>query len=256
VVVTYQDVVRANGALAAWALVEPSGATFAPYIGGTSLTASGIVTYQDTGPFVPSFGVKESVGGKIHLPFILTVAPPVTNECWIKLSALPVTTYELLIRAGSTGGNGNGFYVDPAANHLIYTSTTTGAIDTGFVWPDTNWHLFTWSSSSGSVISAYVDGSIVWRQGVTLPTAPSPNNIGYGCDANTDSSKNVVSVAYPAFYPLELTPSSAYATFLAATDPGAALAYVTNAAGAGLQQVETQLQLVLGYVAKVFQNAP
>jgi len=251
-VVTYQDVLRANGALGSWALTEAAGAVFAPWLGGTNLAGGGVTTYRDAGPFAASFGLKLGVGGFLHLPFSTVVSPPVTQEAWFKLNALPVTSYELLLRAGVTGTNGNGFYVDPAANHVIYTSISTGAVDTGVVWPDLNWHLFTWSSSSGNILSIYLDGVVRWRNGVATPSSPAPNTLGFGSDGSADNSHNIVTLAYPTFYPTELSPSSVYATFLASTDPDSAMGYTTNGAGVAGTANSLLLNQILAAVQRTF----
>lgn len=249
---TYQDVVQANGALGAWALTEAAGGVFAPYLGGTSLTGGGVTGYRDPGPFAGSFGLRVGVGGNLRLPFATVVQPPVTNEAWFKLSTFPPAPYAYLLRAGTLGSSGNGFYVDPAARHVFYTAPVTGPIDTGFVWPDLNWHLVDWSSSAGNVLSLYVDGQIVWRVAVGSPGPPTPNVLGYGCDGNADNEKQVTTIAWPAFYPFELAPTSVTASFLAATNPSLALAYAFTGGGQIGQSNSALLDLIYAAVHKVY----
>ncbi len=249
---TYQDVVAANGALGAWALTEAAGGVFVPYLGGTNLAGGGVAVYRDAGPFAASFGLRLAVGGRLRLPFATTVFPPVTNEAWFKLSVLPPVPYAYLLRAGTLAVNGNGWYVDPVANHIIYTAPGFAPIDTGFVWPDLNWHLVDWSSSAGNVLSLYFDGRIIWRQTVAGPSTPGPNVLGYACDGNADNAKQVTTIAWPAFYPTELTPSAVYATFLAATNPVAALGYTLNGAGIQGTSDSTALAAILAAVRKTY----
>lgn len=247
---TYQDVVTANQALGAWALTESSGTSFAPYIGGTSLVGSAPLTYRNTGPIGTDFAVGLGVGAKLQLPFATTLFPPVTDEAWFKLASLTVATYQILMRIGTTGSNGTGFYIATSTLHVHFTSpgSTPNDFDTGFVWPDTNWHLVDWVAEPTLINRLYIDGKAVWSVNLNNSSAPSPNELGYGCDGSSDTSKNALQVAWPAFYPLALSALNISATYEAKTDPGGALA---NTVGAN-QTNQSLLNQILAAVQKTF----
>ena len=253
--VTYQDVVTANRALAAWALVEASGLDFAPYIGGTHLTGTGVFDYQQAGPFAASFGLGAHLTAKLALAFVATVIAPVTNEVWIKLPSATPAAAQTVFYAGNGGANGSGVTV--ATNgHIHILEGGVADTDTGLLWPDAAWHLLQVSVSQlGAVSTLAIDGLVRFRRVLATSNAPVPNTTFYFGDSGFGSG-NVCQIAMPAFYAYELTPTQMNASYLAATDPASAI-NLTITGGAGTPASSLALlNKLIEYVAKTFQNAP
>lgn len=227
---TYQDVIAAQGAVAAWALTEAAGLSFAPYIGGQPLVGSGTFAYRQAGPFASAFGLQINVGGKLGLPFVAPVNVPVSFECWYKL-ALPLAAAQYLYYNGNAGANGNGIYVKNTDAHLHYFAG--GGIidkDLGVLWPDSAWHHFVSGVDTNQALTFYLDGVTLFRGLLNSPLAPNPNELFIGADSST-SSATVVAIATPAYYIKALTPAQAANDFLASTDPSTALSNTMGSSG-------------------------
>jgi hypothetical protein len=233
---TYQDVVIANHAAAAWALTEAAGLAFAPYIGGSNLVGTGGFLYRQAGPFAAAFGLHENVGAKLTLTFVSVVQPPVTWDCWFKLPSATPAALEVLFYAGNSAANGSGVYV--ATNgHIHVLHGTIVDVDTGLLWPDNQWHLLQRiASADGRTVGLALDGVIRYRAFLAAPVAPAPNVLVFGGDSGAGSAV-AIDVAMPAFYPFELGAGQAAATFQAATDPNGALGNTLTGAGSLLQQI-------------------
>jgi len=200
---TYQDVVLANQALAAWALTEAAGTTFVPYIGGSNLIGTGAFDYQQSGPFAASFGLRGHVAAKLTLTFVTVVNPPVTRECWFRLPSATPTNLQILFYTGNANTNGSGLYV--ATNGHIHETLA-------------------------------IDGVVRWRATPATANAPSPNALIFMADSST-TTNNLVTVAMPAFYPYELSPPQLASTFLASTNPDAALGLTLSGGSDLLAQI-------------------
>jgi hypothetical protein len=241
---TYQDVVLANQALAAWALTEPSGTTFVPYIGGSNLIGTNTFDYQQTGPFAASFGLRGHVGAKLALAFVTVVNPPVTRECWFRLPSATPTNLQILFYTGNAGANGSGVYVATNGHiHVLHAGVTD--VDTLLLWPDTNWHLIQLAANANGVTETLaIDGAVRWRATPATANAPAPNTLFFMADSST-TTNNLITVAMPAFYPTELSSQQLAASFLASTNPDAAMG-VTLSGGGDL------LAAILACVRKTF----
>ncbi len=250
-VITYQDVVRANGAIGSWALTEAAGTDFVPWLGGTHLTGAGAHTYQQAGPFATAFSLGFAIGSRLVLPLASVLFPPVTNEVWIKLSALAPVPYQLMLRSGTTAVSGSGLYLD-TLNHLHWTGFGAVDIDTGFIWPNTNFHLLQWASGPNNYLVIYFDGSQIFTTQTATPSAPTPNTLGYLCDSTADNSHVAGFVSYPTIYLRVLSASEAFATFLAATDPTAAMAYTVTGGGQLGAANAAELQLIFDLLHRTF----
>lgn len=244
---TYQDVIRANGALASWALTEASGTDFAPWLGGAHLTGGGTLTYRQTGPFTGSFALGMAAGATLRLPFLSPVGPPTTFETWIKLSSKTPGTQEFPVYSGNENANGSGFWVN-TNGHIEYLAGGAAAVDSTVLWPDLLWHLCAMTSHSSTEHSLALDGIVVWRGVTAASIAPNPNSLGFGCSSSAGSGI-AVQVAYPSFYQVELTPQQLAANFQAATDPDGALVTAGGAVGGILAGL-------LPYVSRTYLNAP
>jgi hypothetical protein len=248
---TYQDVVSADNALAAWALTEASGLAFVPYIGGSNLVGSGTFTYQQTGPFAASFGLQFAVGAKATLTFATVVNPPVTVEAWVKLSSATPSSPQFLWGTGNGAANGVQPYVS-TAGHIRIQLGGVQDTDTGVIWPDTNWHLVEVASSSSlNVLTLMLDGVVRWRQQLGTAGAPSPNTLTFFGHSGAGSGI-VATLAMPAFYAYEYTAAQAAATFLAATNPNAALGATLSGGGINQALAQTTLDLILASVRKTY----
>jgi hypothetical protein len=219
---TYQDVVQAKLAVAAWSFAEAAGLAFAPYIGGSGLVGAGTFAYQQAGPFAASFGLRINVGAKLTLTFVQTVVLPITFEAWFKL-AVPPAAAEFLFYNGNAGANGNGIYVATVNSHLHYFAGG-GVVDTdlGVTWPNGNWHLLDVGQDVNGVMTLSIDGVTAYRGFVTAPIAPAPNVLTIGGSSTTTSAVQL-HVAMAAYYISALTPQQAASNFLASTDPNSAL---------------------------------
>lgn len=241
---TYQDVVRAQLAVGAWAFTEAAGLNFAPYIGGTTLVGAGTFAYQQAGPFAASFGLQINVGAKVTLTFVATVVLPVTFEAWFKL-ATPPAAAEFLFYNGNAALNGNGIYVATVNSHLHYFNGGGADIDLGVTWPaGGGWHLLQAAQDVNAVFTLAIDGVVAFRGWVPPPTAPAPNVLTIG-GSSTTTSAVILQVAMAAFYILALTPPQLAANYLASTNPDLAL-------GAGGSSVNAVLQQILQSVRKVY----
>ncbi len=249
--ITYQDVVRANGGIGSWALTEAAGTDFVPWLGGTHITGAGAHTYRQAGPFATAFSLGFAIGSRLVLPLAAVLAPPVTNEAWIKLSALAPVPYQLMLRSGTTGVSGSGLYLD-TLNHLHWTGFGAVDIDTGFIWPDTNFHLLQFASGPGNFLQLYFDGGSIFTTTTATPSAPTPNSIGYLCDSAADNSHVAGFVSYPTIYLRVLTPTEAFANFLAATDPAAAMAYTVTGGGELGAANALELQTIFDLLHRTF----
>lgn len=248
---TYQDVVRANGGVISWALVEAAGTDFAPWLDTTHLIGAGGHTYQQAGPFPTAFSLGFAIGASLQWPIGNLLFPPVTTEVWIKLSALAPVPYQLMIRAGATAVSGSGIYLD-TLNHLHWTGFGAADIDTGFVWPDTNWHLLQWASGPGNALVLYFDGGTIFTGQSGTPSPAAPNTMGFLCDGSADNAHVAGFVSYPTLYLRMLSATEAFATFLAATDPTSAMAY-TGTGGGQLGTVNAAvLEQILAAVRKTW----
>lgn len=248
---TYQDVVAANNALAAWALTEAAGLAFAPYIGGSGLVGSGVFDYQQAGPFAASFGLRSHVGAKTTLTFTAVVNPPVTTEGWYKFAALPPAAADIFFGTGSGAANGVQPYLSTANEIHIQLGGVTD-VNTHVAWPSTGWHLLQIASSQiGAILTMAIDGVVRWRNTTATANTPAPNTLVFTGDAVASATVATL-LAFPAFYATELTPTQLYATFLAATNPTAALPLtVTQGASSGGSTLDL-LNAILAAVRKTF----
>jgi hypothetical protein len=250
-VVTYQDVVAANGALAAWAFTEAAGLAFAPYIGGSGLVGTGTFAYQQAGPFAASFGLQINTLSKTDLTFVATVQPPITTELWVKLASATPATRQHLYYVGNPGANGTGVDVATTGEiRFLQGGRADNAL--GIFWPDTLWHLVQLASAAdGVTITLAIDGIVRVRRTVTISNAPAPNHLYFSGDS---AAGNVVgeTIAMGAFYPYELTPTQLRSSFIAASTPGAALATTLAGAGTVLADAATILDEILAAVRKTF----
>jgi hypothetical protein len=251
VVATYQDVVAANSALAAWSFTEASGLTFGPYIGGSNLVGTGAFDYQQAGPFAASFGLRAHVGARASLVFVAQVVPPFTTEAWFKLASATPATLQILFYFGNTASNGSGLYVNTAGHIVVHGGGRFG-LDTGILWPDTNWHQVQMiADQSGVFIGLGLDGLIRWRNGVPAPNSPSPNTLFFFGDS-TITSPALCSVAMAALYAYSMSPGNLASSFLAATDPTAALAGTLTSGGSSSSAPSAILAEILASVKKTY----
>lgn len=224
--VTYQDVVRANGALGSWAFPEAAGLTFAPWLGGLSLVGSGgIFLYQQAGPFAGSFAVGLPVGGKLDAALSAPLMLPWTFEAWVNVPALPGANQLLLYYNGNAGANGLGFGVHSVSGKLEFYYPAVGDLFTQTVLTTGAWHLIQVSFPSASP-TVYLDGQPVWT-GALGNTAANPVDLYFGGNSGSGATAAFL-LAYPAIYGYALSPSEAYASFLASTDPDSAIAYTSR----------------------------
>lgn len=228
-VTTYQDVVQANLPTAAWALTEASGTDYIPYYGNGHLLSSGTLDYRQTGPFGSYYGLHLRVAATLRTTGITFMQAPTTVEFWAKLDAVPPGSTTLLWFWGSSGGTGTGIYVDNA-NHIFFYGPPAAAVDTGLLWT-AGWHLVQSGNPGASGgTSIALDGAIRWSHFVSGTGNGSPDNMYFG-SSGSGGAATALTVSMPAIYNSALTASLAKSTFLASTDPAAAMAYtITNGA--------------------------
>jgi len=247
---TYQDVVAANQALWAWALVEPSGLDFAPYIGSQHLTGHGSFLYQQSGPFPTSEALKANTNGWLTVPFPLGAAAPWWVEFWVKLpSATPAVAQNMLV-TGVSGSSSTSIYI--ATNgHIHINVVGVTDFDTGFVWPNTAWHLVQVGhidNTGGSVGFAF-DGVQVSSHSIVGATFAANSLWSIGADVNGVSPLASALFSFVAVYPGVLSGPSLLASFVAASNAAGALVYARSANNSSDTLL---LQSILAAVQKTF----
>ena len=245
---TYQDVVKANLPLGAWALSESSGTDFVPYLGPYHLTGGGTLLYQQAGPFGASLSLHLAVGAFLHTNSMPFPSSGGVLEAWFKLDVYPPTTTVALLYWGNSASNGNGLVVVSGGGLQAFApggSTVTPGINLG-----SGWHHVMFgnpSPSGGSAIA--LDGKVVYTKSTGVGgTAGNPDQVGFGSTSSSNAAA-AISVAYPAVYNNYLTPQLAGAAFVASTDPTSALAYTLVGQGQSDQSI---LQQILDSVRKIF----
>lgn len=232
---SYQDVARANGVLAGWALTEAAGLSFAPWVGGASLVGTGGFLYRQAGPFASAFGLHLNAGATVRLPFIAPLQAPTTFEVWAKLNGVTPSAQAYPFYSGNPSANGSGVYV--ATNgHVHFLEGGVVDTDTTVLWPSAGWHLVQMVSFSSTLHAILIDGATIYQatQGGSL--APVNNSLAFGCDSNNGAAAGI-DIAYPALYATALNATSAYSTFLAATDPDSAIGFAASGGGNLAQQI-------------------
>lgn len=244
---TYQDVVRANGALASWALTEAGGTDFAPWLGGSHLVGAGGLTYRQAGPFATAFGLMLAVGASLRLSFLQTVSNPVTIEAWIKLASATPAAAQTLDAAGNEASNGTGVYI--ATNgHVHWIQGGISDQDLGVLWPSAAWHLLDVITTTAGTHTIAIDGLPVSTFTSATPNAPNPNVLGFLSSGNGGCENAASLVAYPTFYGTALSQFQTQVNFLAASDPVSALALV---GGTGVSD-SSLLQAIYDAVHKTY----
>ena len=229
---TYQDVVAAYSPYAAWALVEASGTDFAPYLGAAHLTGSGSFTYQTTGPIATSMGLGLAVGAKLATPALVSFAPPVTIETWIKLTVYPPTTTVMVWYWGNSNTNGNGVFVDTTTGNLVVYSpaATPNLINTG-VALGSGWHFIqSGNTSTAGVSQLALDGVVIWQGSQPGGTIGNPNQFFFG-GHSAGGANRAIELAFPALSFSYLSADRARIAFLGSSNPDAALAQTTVGGG-------------------------
>jgi hypothetical protein len=195
-------------------------------------------------------------GDSLRFQFSALLFPPLTTEAWIRISSTSLTTSHILFYQGNNASNGAGLYL--ATNrHLHLLRGGSGDTDTGYVWPDTNWHMVDLVSNSAVSATVYVDGLSVGSFAIAAPLTPSPNGQGWLCDDSAFTCTLQSDISYPTFYFGSLDANRIYANFLAATDPDQALQRVQASTGAAvfsadLTQLLADLEAVLAAVIRPF----
>jgi hypothetical protein len=249
-VTTYQDVIAANQAALAFAFVEAAG-DFAPYIGAGHFVVTPVVTHQVAGPAGTDFGVNVLVGGKITYTFAATFFPPITTEVWVKLSSITPAANLRIFSTGNDSANGVELYLNPTS-HLHLTAPGAYDVDTGIVWPDTNWHLLQLASGiSAGLETVALDGIIHYNHNPGTANAPVPNVLTLGGSSITAETQ-ATEFAWPAVYLYAMTPANMAATFAALSNPAAALAGTVTGGAATPASSLAILNQILAAVRKVY----
>lgn len=237
---TYQDVIAADNALAAWAFTEASGLDFAPYISAQHLTGRGTFLYRQAGPFAAAFGLHFNVGADASFTFGLQINPPFSVEAWVRVVANPPAASAVIHYSGNSASNGSGVYIASATSHLHLLLGGHADNDLGIIWPDTNWHLYQVAGApDGSTETIGLDGVVRLRKPFSGAIAPSPDNMDFG-GSNNQTAVTPIELAYPALYAYELSPAQMANHYLAATNPDAAIGN-TLSGGAGLSGSNSDL---------------
>ncbi len=252
---TYQDVVAANLAALAFAFTEAAG-NFAPYIGAGNLVVTPTVDYRQGGPTgASSYGVNVRVGAKLTYTYAQVFFPPATTEVWVKLSTVTPAANLRLWSTGDDTANGVEFYVTPTS-HLHLTGPGRYDVDTGITWPDTNWHLLQFASSQGNTLQTIgFDGVVRYQSSPGTPNAPSPNTLTLGGSSGVVETTATL-FAWPAVYLYAMNPAQMASSFIAATNPTAALSGTLSGGGVAPGAVSDQLATLLKYVSATYQNTP
>jgi hypothetical protein len=242
---SYQDVVRADFPWVSHAFTEAAGTDFAPWIGTQHLTSTGTLLYQQTGPFATAFALHLAAAATLRGAVPFGATGPLYVEVWVKLDVYPPTANQFIYFVGNAGGNGYGVFVDTTGALQIY-APPGAAVVTGAML-GSGWHLVTQGGDVHGTPVLAVDGVIKWQGPTPTVVTPSPNQIGWGCDSSTAVAR-AISLAYPTVYLHAMLAPAVQASFLAATDPAAALLLTSGASPAA----DTLLQQILAAVRKQY----
>lgn len=252
---TYQNVVAANLPFAAWSFTEAAGVDFAPYNGFLHLTGSAATfLYQQAGPFATSFGLHIPSGTWIDHPLAGTLGLSNWWECWYKFDAYPPPIATYLFYNGNAALNGNGVYV--ATNGHLHFQSNAQDVDTG-VEIGAGWHLVQTGQSpaQSNSIMMLLDGRLIFQQVPAANAAAAPATFTISNDSR-HAAISPLSIAMAARYTSDRTLGQLSATFLAKTDPQAALGLAVTG-GAGLATADNALLLdIQGGLFATFKNTP
>lgn len=248
---TYQDVISAQVALAAWAFSEAGGTDFAPYISAQHLTGSGTFAYRQVGPFSPYFSLHVNVGAKVGFTFLQTVNPPFTTEVWFKLPSATPASNTFVFYQGAQASNGVGLYVKTDGHFHILQGGVRDT-DTGVLVPDANWHLVELiSEADGATRSLALDGVIRYRAAQGGGNTPSPNQLNY-CGDSAGGAAVATDIALPAIYAYAMSAANVASNYIAQTNPAAALGGTVSQGGAASGSFSDILNQILHAVQKTF----
>lgn len=249
---TYQDVVRANSPLAGWALSEASGTDFVPWIGSLHATASGVLDYQQPGPFASALAVQLHVGATWRAVWPFQPTPIVWHECWFKFPN-PPSAQSALIETGNNSNTGFSVYVT-TTSHIRYVELGKTDYDTGILWPDSNWHLLQVGNldSSQAYVGVMLDGQLVWQQKTAGANSISPATVGFLTPGSGAAASIQGLIAYPALYATPISWLNLQATFTAATDPATALDFTLSGNLGGGSTTLSLLNQILSSVRKTY----
>lgn len=230
---TYQDVIRSDNPYAGWALVEASGFDFAPWVGLLHLAGAATLLYQQPGPFPASEALHLAAGAKLTATFSFDPQAPFWVNGWVKFDSNVWGPANAIFQLGDNTTNGWSLYVQNDGKiHFFVPGTGGGDTNTGFAWPDTNWHFVSVgninTSSAAPTIAIYVDGVIVFQGGVQGSHATAVHTLGFLTPGSSGGAARGASISYPAVFFDVLPPNSNRAEFLAATNPDAALPLTQN----------------------------
>jgi hypothetical protein len=243
-------VVQANAAALAFAFTEASG-DFAPYIGGGNLVVTPTVDYRQTGPAGTDFATNLHVGSKLTYTFAAILQPPVTTEMWVKVSSITPAANLRLFSTGNDTANGVEIYLT-TAGHIRLAGPGQFDIDTGLLWPDTSWHLLQLASNTNQTLRTIgIDGIVRYQASPGTSNAPSPNVLTLGGSSGVTETQATL-FAWPALYLYEMSPSNMRATFIAITNPAAALGGTVSGGGATSGSTLDLLNQILAAVRKTF----
>lgn len=218
---TYQDVVNANFPTKAWALVEASGLSFAPYTGVGSLTGVGVDQWQQAGPF--ALGVSIHItNGKITVTDTLFRGGYWCQEVWVKPSSSSGATNRLVMELGANlAVAGSALYLPTGSNAVTFLG---GGVNTaiGFTLPTSSWTLLQWGNLAGVTgeVDVAVNGQLIFTTSTSGFTGTG--GIGFGGDP-TQASTFQGSFAWPAYYTSQEFFPQWYSRYVASTDPDLAM---------------------------------
>lgn len=222
---TYQDVVQAGNPWSAWSLVETSGTTFAPYIGGISLTGTNVDAHSLAGPF-GSYSAIHVTNGSL----ITTALPPFglywTMEVWIWVDAPTAGGNRILEYMGNnSAANGWGVYCPGSSTtlHIFYAIPVSDRTGPASLSVGT-WHLLQCGNLSGAQgeIDLAVDGVLVQSEVDTAGLTRPAGSAGFG-GAGSPASNFTGKFALPAIYISQQSLTNWQSRWTGSTDPNSGL---------------------------------
>lgn len=242
----YQDVVNANMPLAAWALVEPSGATFAPFAGAGNLSGSGVSAYQQPGPAGTDLSLTMA-NGKLMNPSSLFRGPYWCQEAWFNPSGSTSGSNRLLLALGSNMSvSGSAIFLPTTSNVLQLFAGGTGYVLPGTL-PVGSWSLVQWGNLSGvnGQVDVALNGVLIASQ--VVGSFAYTGGIGFGGD-QVQATTYAGGIAWPAVYVSQQSALNWASRNTAITDPGTALLQTVTGNVQSVAALDAKLQAILNAV--------
>lgn len=203
----YDAAVLADTPRGYWKLDEPSG-NFADSSGnGLTMTASGSLTYSQSGPFTGAGAVLFAAGATGTRSQVSALADNITMEAWVYPTSR--ATYHSILSNENGGLNGYDYVLDVNGRVNVVVQGTGVEGPTGTAIPNNAW-TYLCIRRSANFWTSYIAGALDGTMGNLPPGPPS------GGQTQIGTSTWVGRLSRVAFYESVLTPARMLAHYHAA----------------------------------------